>query len=330
MGKLGTVRNIPLQAELCLNKQKVDITDFNGWRECNAPVYGGCLSPLYKKKNTRHDLFIGNDYYDIADGVLSKNGEEVLSGENGKFLQKEKIAEDYDCLTVTEDNQLTWIKVTGSNSFRYSIDGGTAQTVTLENCIRIVATKTFGDSQKNTFGCIVWYLDNTDVYKYRFLCKRHDGISVTVNGTIELDVTNPLIQCTILNNTYTMVSFYGASGVGLDNIPVKSIVVNVDTSSAIDMAEENFEAIGMNKTIYDTIKTENFASATVKTYYQKLSTTFSEVGYDYLVKVRQTVKIDLTQPADVDIDVSMQYSMYDEYSIGTIESGERSVEIELF
>ena len=45
--KNGVLRFIPLQADLCLNKQKVDIEDFKGWQKCNAPVYGDCLSPLY-------------------------------------------------------------------------------------------------------------------------------------------------------------------------------------------------------------------------------------------------------------------------------------------
>ena len=78
--KKGTIRPIPLQADLCLNKQKVDIEDFKGWNKCNAPVYGNCLSPLYKKNGDHHDIYIGDDYYDWTNGVLSKNGAEVLSG----------------------------------------------------------------------------------------------------------------------------------------------------------------------------------------------------------------------------------------------------------
>ena len=88
--KNGLIRFIPLQSELCLNKQKVDITDFKGWQKCNAPVYGDCLSPLYKKNDTHHDIYIGNDNYDFTSGKLYKNGVEVLSGAGAKKLKKTK------------------------------------------------------------------------------------------------------------------------------------------------------------------------------------------------------------------------------------------------
>ena len=86
--KKGTLRLLPLQADLCLNKQKVDIEDFKGWNKNNAPVYGNCLSPLYKKNNTHHDFFIGDNNYDFTSGVLYKNGTAVLSGAGTKKIKK--------------------------------------------------------------------------------------------------------------------------------------------------------------------------------------------------------------------------------------------------
>ena len=82
--KNGILRFIPLQADLCLNKQKVDIEDFKGWQKCNAPVYGDCLSPLYKKEDDHHDIYIGNDTYDWENGALKKNGNTVWSGGGAK------------------------------------------------------------------------------------------------------------------------------------------------------------------------------------------------------------------------------------------------------
>ena len=89
--KRGSLRFIPLQADLCLNKQKVDIEDFKGWQKCNAPVYGGCLSPLYKKAGDHHDIYKGDDYYDWTNGVLYKNGVEVLRGAGSKKIKKTKM-----------------------------------------------------------------------------------------------------------------------------------------------------------------------------------------------------------------------------------------------
>ena len=139
--KKGNLRFIPLQADLCLNKQKVDIKDFTGWQKCNAPVYGDCLSPLYKKNGDHHDIYIGDDYFDWSNGVLSKNGNEVLSGVGSKKIKKTKINAEYDSLTVSSDNVLTWAKITSGNTFNYSLYGSTTQSVTVNNCTRIITVK---------------------------------------------------------------------------------------------------------------------------------------------------------------------------------------------
>ena len=91
--KNGVLRFIPLQADLCLNKQKVDIEDFKGWQKCNAPVYGDCLSPLYKKEDDHHDIYIGNDTYDWESGALKKNGNTVWSSGSGHKLKKTKLTQ---------------------------------------------------------------------------------------------------------------------------------------------------------------------------------------------------------------------------------------------
>ena len=156
--KKGTIRQIPLQADLCLNKQKVDIEDFKGWNKCNAPVYGNCLSPLYKKNGEHHDIYIGDDYYDWTNGVLSKNGTEVLSGVGSKKIKKTKINADYDSLAVSSDDKLTWAKISSSNTINYSFYGSSEETIEINDCTRIVQVKAFEKKAWDIYGIVALYL----------------------------------------------------------------------------------------------------------------------------------------------------------------------------
>ena len=162
--KKGTLRLLPLQADLCLNKQKVDIEDFKGWNKCNAPVYGNCLSPLYKNNETHHDIYKGNDYYDWSNGALSKNGAVVLSGAGSKKLKKTKTNFDYRTMVVSEDDIISYAKETSGTSFAYSLHGSSEQIVTLSNCNRIVDLKAFENSENNLYGIVVMYLHTNGNY----------------------------------------------------------------------------------------------------------------------------------------------------------------------
>lgn len=47
----NTIQNIPLTGQLCLNTLKTDVTQFEGYNEKNTTVFGGELTPLWKKKS---------------------------------------------------------------------------------------------------------------------------------------------------------------------------------------------------------------------------------------------------------------------------------------
>lgn len=228
--KNGVLRFIPLQADLCLNKQKVDIEDFKGWQKCNAPVYGDCLSPLYKKEDDHHDIYIGNDTYDWEDGSLKKNGVTVWSGGSGHKLKKTKLTQRYDALAVTDSVQ-TWVKIQSGSSIRYSLHGDPAQTLSIENCTQIVATKAFENVTNSIRGIVCMYLHTTG--KYGYMIKYSFGSDVyTKYGATDVtlwegfNVSSPLIQVGVFASQKFMVSFFGSSGANLGATEVKNVYVD--------------------------------------------------------------------------------------------------------
>lgn len=234
--KKGTLRFIPLQAELCLNKQKVDISDFKGWQKCNAPVYGGCLSPLYKKNNAHHDIYNGDDYYDFENGVLSKNGTPVLSGSGTKKLKKTKINQDYSSLAVSDDGLLTYAKETSSNTLTYSIHGAAEQNVTVANCTRIICVKAFERHNAGIYGIVVWYLHTNGNYGYLLIWEDNDvsyssygASSPTPTTWSNFNVVSPLIQLGIMGEHKFLVSFFGTSGANLSATDVRCVYVEGGT-----------------------------------------------------------------------------------------------------
>jgi len=228
--KKGIIRQIPLQADLCLNKQKVDIEDFKGWNKCNAPVYGNCLSPLYKNQGTHHDIFIGNDTYDFVEGVLKKNGTEVLSGAGSKKIKKTKITEDYSSVAVASDNVLTWVKELSGSSFSYSLHGSASTEVTLQNCQRIVSTKAFDRHNLLMYGIVVLYLRTDAAYGY-YIAWSDNGTVRSTNGAddptvyTDFNVISPLIQVAVFAQSKFMVSFFGSSGASLSETDVKNVYI---------------------------------------------------------------------------------------------------------
>ena len=51
----NTIQNIPLTGELCLNTLKTDVKAFEGYNEKNSTVFGGELSPVWKKESELGD-----------------------------------------------------------------------------------------------------------------------------------------------------------------------------------------------------------------------------------------------------------------------------------
>ncbi|MBO7735477.1 MAG: hypothetical protein J6S67_23130 [Methanobrevibacter sp.] len=228
--KNGVLRFIPLQADLCLNKQKVDIEDFKGWQKCNAPVYGDCLSPLYKKEDDHHDIYIGNDTYDWEDGALKKNGDTVWSGGSGHKLKKTKLTQRYDALAVTDSVQ-TWVKIQSGNTIQYSLHGASANTLTISNCTQIVATKAFENTANSIYGIACMYLHTNGKYGYMIMYNI-GGTTYTKYGAggvttwDNFNVISPLIQVGVVGATKFIVSFFGSSGANLGATEVKNVYVD--------------------------------------------------------------------------------------------------------
>ena len=307
--KTGTLRFIPLQAELCLNKQKVDIEDFKGWQKCNAPVYGGCLSPLYKKDNTHHDFFIGDDYYDYASGVLSKNGNEVLSGAGTKKLKKTKTAFGYDAMAVAETGAITYIKETGGNSVAYSLNGSTESTETITNATRIVTVKAFADDIHIIYGVVVMYLHQNGSFGY-FIAWLDGVTTYTSYGSSaptlwnDFEVVSPLIQVGVMDNNKFMVSFYGSSGADIAKTDVKNVFV--DTGVVYD--NPTFSDSSIYPERYNVVNEDFGILVDVKSYFKAgiqnapLLTSYYDVLYQ-----KQVVTITLSKSLTFNISVTLFY-----------------------
>lgn len=272
--KKGQLRLIPLQADLCLNKQKVDIEDFKGWQDCNAPVYGDCLSPLYKKDNDHHDIFIGDDNYDFTDGTLYKNGTAVLSGAGSKKLKKTKVMGEYSSLKVTEDNLLTWARETASNSvsFRLGDDDATRQT-SIASAVRLIAIKCFGDSDESLYGVVVWYLHISGKYGYYVAWKKsgtfYESYGENYSGDIanatlydNFEVVAPLIQVAVVEGGF-IVSLFGNSGANISHTEVKNIAVFSNTV----YDNPTFHDDTNYPIRYNTVKQTSKVTATCATYF---------------------------------------------------------------
>lgn len=228
--KNGTLRFIPLQADLCLNKQKVDIEDFKGWQKCNAPVYGGCLSPLYKKVDTHHDIFIGNDTYDFEGGKLYKNGVEVLSGYGSKKLKKTKLAKSYSSLAVSSDKTLVTCEEISGNALRITIGEDNARDITINYCQRILKTKCFAKSEDDNYvyGCVALYLHTNGKYGYWVGWKNNNEWHASYGASSPTlfenwTVNSPLIQVATISTTQIIISLFGTCGADIASTQVKNI-----------------------------------------------------------------------------------------------------------
>lgn len=310
--KKGTIRPIPLQADLCLNKQKVDIEDFKGWNKCNAPVYGNCLSPLYKKNGDHHDIYIGDDYYDWTNGVLSKNGAEVLSGVGSKKIKKTKVNADYDSLAVSSDDKLTWAKISSSNTVTYSLYAGEEQTVTIANCTRIILVKAFEKKAYEMYGVVVLYLHTNGKYGY-YVVWNDDGTDYESYGEGEsattwsdFNVTNPLIQVAVIKEHEFMVSFFSNSGASVNDVDVENVYAKegavydsfsfVNDASSTQFYNVLNEDVGVSVNVVSEEKTRNYSKGT------------SDLDIAYVMEVRQRVAITLTNAVSYPITFNLWYS----------------------
>lgn len=305
--KNGAIRFIPLQSELCLNKQKVDITDFKGWQKCNAPVYGDCLSPLYKKDENHHDIFIGDDNYDFTSGKLYKNGTEVLSGAGSKKLKKTKINQDYKSLAISEDNVLTWGKESTGASFFCSLHNSIPAEITLTNCQRIIEMKCFADSDKALYGVAVLYLHTNG--KPGYYLNWIDGEN-TYTSTGEsnpttwsdFEILSPLIQVGMFDEHKFMVSFFSASGANIPDTTVKNVYVE----SGVVYENPTFNDTSILPTRYETINDELSAFVSVTSRHISVECNdalASTKGQQFL----QNITISLSKVVTYNVSATIKY-----------------------
>lgn len=310
--KNGTLRFIPLQADLCLNKQKVDIEDFKGWQKCNAPVYGDCLSPLYTKKGDHHDIYIGNDYYDWNSGVLSKNGTAVLSGVGSKKIKKTKINAEYDSLAVSSDGVLTWAKISSSNTINYSFYGSTEVSTEIDDCTRIVKVKAFENIGYGIYGIVALYLHESG--KYGYYLKWKDGEDEyesygESDPTLWTDFipTNPLIQLAVTKESEFVVSFYTNSGSEVSDAVIKNIYakegvvydnVTFKEDGTANLYNVINEEVGVNVSVTSEEKRGLFG---IHTRY------LNSQAYVSAVYVKQTINITLSRAVSYDITFNLWY-----------------------
>lgn len=295
--KKGTLRLLPLQADLCLNKQKVDIEDFKGWNKNNAPVYGNCLSPLYKKNNTHHDFFIGDNNYDFTSGVLYKNGTAVLSGAGTKKIKKTGIAQDYSALDVASDGTLTWVKEVNATTISYSINGASAVTVSLADALRVVSTKAFVNDTYSVYGIAVLFLRTNGNYGYYLAWGNNTSYgSGSPTQFTGFDVVSPLIQVAVFSANDFMVSFFGSSGANLSKTDVKNVFVksNVvyDNPSFID------------PTNYPTRYTTVEKSTGARVYIETLCSSAGNAGTWGQGGIQQKIEITML-PHDTEVEIDL-------------------------
>lgn len=310
--KNGTLRFIPLQSELCLNKQKVDISDFKGWQKCNAAVYGDCLSPLYKKSDTHHDMFIGNDTYDFSEGVLYKNGVSVLSGVGSKKITKTLLNSDFSSVAIDSQNTLVWVRETSSNTFDACYNGtlaggGTVISNTISNCKKIIATKAVADYENSFYMTVVMYLHTNGKYGY-YIQREQNGERWTSTGEGGLvttwgnfTVVSPLIQVGVMSSTLAIVSFFGKSGTSSGS-DVRNVVVNGN----VTQDNPTFEDTSLTTDRYQTHDSESWVS--VKIYSYALGNSYNGAPPQLAnYGVRQNLEIDVRghgAPVDVELWVT--------------------------
>lgn len=331
--KNGKIRFIPLQADLCLNKQKVDIADFNGWQKCNAPVYGDCLSPLYTKKDTHHDIFIGNDTYDFSQGKLYKNGVEVLSGVGSKKIKKTKINEDYECIAISEEGTITGAKIVSATTIAISIEGRPFTTFDMSfyNIESILTVKAYSNSEYDSHGIVVLGRD-TSSRLMLFWWKITDiGRTAYTYVDDDFEVINPFIQVKPINeNGDIIVSLFSNSGANISNVDVRNYYFEVDNNllyvskitGFTDDSEltERYKAIDQSVGFYvkvDTVVKNASGMSTVAsgTAGNLLS------GVTQIEVIEQTITVMLDRVVSYPVTVNLKYLKPDgTYAQGTNES----------
>ena len=212
-------------------------SDFRSVEHNNAPYINGMLSPLWKKEyefTNRPVYDYKNSRYEVKDGWLTKDGEDLFQVEN-KHFEKEDVTEEYNkymAFDLDEDDQLAYMEWnTGLNSAKLIYGNSVLDTGPLyaNGVVLTARVRCFnnGNGQKECVGVIAYEVDTTQ--KIAYLETRHSKVEIHElawhytqpkpsasedfkKGTIQILNPSPIINiCPLKNDSVgvSLVSNYG-------------------------------------------------------------------------------------------------------------------------
>ena len=212
-------------------------SDFRSVEHNNAPYINGMFSPLWKKEYnfTNKPVYdYKNSRYEVKDGWLTKDGEDLFQVEN-KHFEKEDVTEEYNkymAFDLDEDDQLAYMEWnTGLNSAKLIYGNSVLDTGPLyaNGVILTARVRCFnnGNGQKECVGVIAYEVDTTQKVAYietlhskveihelawYYTQPKPDASAAFKKGTIQILSPSPIINiCPLKNDSVgvSLVSNYG-------------------------------------------------------------------------------------------------------------------------
>ena len=159
-------------------------SDFRSVEHNNAPYINGMLTPLWKKEyefTNRPVYDYENNRYEVDNGWLTKNGEDLFQVED-KHFEKADVTEEYNkymAFDLDEDDQLAYMEWnTGLNSAKLVYGNSVLDTGPLyaNGVVLTARVRCFnnGNGQKECVGVIAYEVDTTQ--KVAYLETRHSKV----------------------------------------------------------------------------------------------------------------------------------------------------------
>ena len=226
----------PLLLNLQEDKPRI-ASDFRSVEHINAPYINGMFSILWRKEyefDNRPVYDYKNSRYEVKDGWLTKDGEDLFQVEN-KHFEKEDVTEEYNkymAFDLDEDDQLAYMEWnTGLNSAKLVYGNSVLDTGPLyaNGVILTARVRCFnnGNGQKECVGVIAYEVDTTQKVAYietlhskveihelawYFTQPKPSASEAFKKGTIQILNPSPIINiCPLKNDSVgvSLVSNYG-------------------------------------------------------------------------------------------------------------------------
>lgn len=265
-------------------------SDFRSVEHINSPYVNGMFSPLWKKEyefTNRPVYDYNNDRYEVDNGWLTKNGEDLFQVEN-KHFEKEDVTEEYNkymAFDLDEDDQLAYMEWnTGLNSAKLIYGNSVLDTGPLyaNGVVLTARVRCFnnGNGQKECVGVIAYEVDTTQ--KVAYLETRHSKVEIHElvwhytqpkpsaseafkKGTIQILNPSPIINiCPLKNDSVgvSLVSNYGDVLYTREEGFYTFIHWNEDSSNSMHWGQDLLPQSG---SATETIKKYNIANFTFGT-----------------------------------------------------------------